>query len=170
VSHNITPKKTRKNQIMISGVLGSGTHVIGLVEPVGEWTHCLIGYYSVSLGRRNPIGGCIERIIAGQDNEGEPPTGRRRIEIHIMCEKRRMKNIAGMSFSDILAQFPDGDLSIFWQARPSALRSSTLLGTHLKSQTSRQSPGSTPESIEIFIHIASFHQRLIKYADIISKS
>jgi hypothetical protein len=30
-----------------------------------------------------------------------------------MCEKRRMKNIAGMSFSDILAQFPDGDLSIF---------------------------------------------------------
>ena len=56
---------------MISGVMGSGTHVIGLVEPVGEWTHCLIGYYSVSLGRRNPIGGCIERIIAGQDNEGE---------------------------------------------------------------------------------------------------
>jgi len=33
---------------------------------------------------------------------------------------------------NILELFPDGELSIFRQARPSALRSSTLLGTHLR--------------------------------------
>lgn len=40
--------------------------------------------------------------------------------------------------------FPDGELSICWQARPSALRSSILLGTHLIKQSNQSGASFTP--------------------------
>lgn len=88
ISYNISAKG-QGIQMLNFRCSESATHIIGLVKPVGKWTHCLIRYYSVSLSRRNIIGGCIEGIILvrAKGESLERPENVSRLWVNIMCKR-----------------------------------------------------------------------------------